>query len=234
MPDEAVSPQSGLYFGQFRGWSKKKSTDDSLDDKEKVTSKEESPKKEAPQEKREPTRESQIESEAITEPVQKVEEPPTPLIKPSSNGKRETPSLFRKKEENKEEEQPIYDTKEEHYTDEAVESVWREFGKKRIEAGAGDAEKLVLGRKLDNKEGNEIVLHLGSQLERTILAKIEQELVQFLRKSLHNDLIVLKKEVAEQEASQKLYTSQDKYDHMVYQNPALKTLKEKLGLDFEY
>ncbi len=87
---------------------------------------------------------------------------------------------------------------------------------------------------MDNREGNEIVLHLGSQLEMTILAKIEQELVQFLRQELSNDLIILKKEVAEQQATQKLYTSQDKYEHMVEQNPALKTLKEKLGLDFEY
>jgi len=156
------------------------------------------------------------------------------MIRPSSNGKKETPSLFRKKEEKKEEEPVIYDTKEEHYTDEAVANVWKDFGEKRIGAGAGDAEKLVLSRKLDNKEGNEIVLHLGSQLERTILSKIEQELVRFLRKSLHNDLIVLKKEVAQEEATQKLYTSQDKYDHMVEQNPAIKNLKDKLGLEFEY
>ena len=153
-------------------------------------------------------------------------------IIPSFNGKKETPSLFRKKEENKEE-KAVYDTKEEHYTDEAVENVWRGFGKHRIDAGAGDAEKLVLGRKIKNIEGNEIVIHLGSQLELTILAKIEKELVQYLRQELLNDLILLKKEVAEQQVSQKLYTGQDKYDRMVEKNPTLKALKEKLGLDFE-
>ena len=64
--------------------------------------------------------------------------------------------------------------KEEHYTDEAVEKVWKQFGKMRMDGGAGDAEKLVLSRKLDNEEGNEITIHLGSQLEMTILLKIEQ------------------------------------------------------------
>lgn len=156
------------------------------------------------------------------------------MIQPSSGRKKETPSLFRKKEKKEERVKAIYDTKEAHYTDEAVANVWKSFGQQRITAGAGDAEKLVLSRKLNNKEGNEIVLHLGGQLEKTILEKIEQELVQFLRKGLHNDLIVLKKEVAEKKTTQKLYTSQDKYDHMVGQNPVLKTLKDRLGLDFEY
>lgn len=201
-----------------------------------MTPKEESPKQEVPQveEEPKPISELKVETESAPEPIQKVEEPPTPMIQPSSNGKKDTPSLFRKKEEKTEAETVTYDKKEEHYTDEAVEKVWKEFGQKRVEVGAGDAEKLVLSRKLDNKEGNEIVLHLGSQLEMTILAKIEQDLVQFLRKGLHNDLIVLKKQVAEEAATQKLYTSQDKYEHMVEQNPSLKILKEKLGLDFEY
>lgn len=142
--------------------------------------------------------------------------------------------MFRNKEEKKEAKPTIYGKKKECYTNDVVAKVWKAFGQQRIEAGAGDAEKLVLGRPMDAKEGNTIILHLGSQLEITILEQMEQELVQFLRKDLHNDLIVLKKEVAKQSTTRKVYTSQDKYDHMVEQNPALKTLKEKFGLDFEY
>ncbi len=100
--------------------------------------------------------------------------------------------------------------------------------------GAGDAEKLVLSRELVKKAGNEITIMLGSQLEINILEKFEPDLVQHLRRELHNDLIFLTKSVKEQKEGQKLYTSQDKYDFMVKENPSLKALKEKLGLDFEY
>jgi DNA polymerase-3 subunit gamma/tau len=143
--------------------------------------------------------------------------------------------LFRRKEEKKEEKvEPSAPKKENAFTQEDLESLWKKFGDSRLSNGAGDAEKLVLGRDLSKLEGNEISILLGSQLEINILEKFEQDLIQYLRKELENDLILLGKSVKEQMEGQKLYTSQDKYDFMVKENPSLKKLKEKLGLDFEY
>ena len=167
------------------------------------------------------------------EPLPIVEEPKTPVISSPNNGQKETPSLLRKKEV-KEEVIEVVEKKETVFTGDQLQKIWKKFITNRTDGGAGDAEKLVLGRDLSKKEGNEISILLGSQLEMTILEKFEQDLVQYLRRELHNDLIVLTKEVKEQEDSQKLYTSQDKYDYMVAQNPSLKNLKDKLGLDFEY
>ncbi|MDH5609173.1 MAG: hypothetical protein OEY56_06810, partial [Cyclobacteriaceae bacterium] len=59
-------------------------------------------------------------------------------------------------------------------------------------------------------------------------------LTAFLRAELKNDFIRMSHEVKEGETVKKLYTSSDKYDYMVTQNPQLKELKEQLGLDFEY
>ncbi len=78
------------------------------------------------------------------------------------------------------------------------------------------------------------MIQLSSSLEISILERLEQGIVQFFRKELKNSLIQLQKEVSEQEKSKKLYTSKEKYDYMVEQNPALKDLKERLGLDFEF
>ncbi len=78
------------------------------------------------------------------------------------------------------------------------------------------------------------MIQLSSSLEISILERLEQGIVQFFRIKLKNSMIQLQKEVSEQEKSKKLYTSKEKYDYMVEQNPALKDLKERLGLDFEF
>lgn len=115
-----------------------------------------------------------------------------------------------------------------------MEEAWEKFKNLRFEKGAGDAEKLVLSRQVKVEAEFQISILLGSALEMSILEKIEQEMVQHFRSELDNDLIGLTKKVMEQEETQKLYTSKDKFDYMAEQNPALKSLKEKLGLDFEY
>ena len=115
-----------------------------------------------------------------------------------------------------------------------VIDAWTEFKDLRLKAGAGDTEQLVLSRKLNKSGENNILISLASQLELSILERFEQDMVQFFRKKLKNTLIQLDKKVAEQHSGKKLYTSRDKFDHMAEQNPILKELKERLGLDFEY
>ena len=68
----------------------------------------------------------------------------------------------------------------------------------------------------------------------SFLEKFDTELVQFLRKELDNDHIVIRTELEEMKEEKKLYTSTDIFDYMVKQNPDLKDLKDRLGLDFDY
>lgn len=133
-----------------------------------------------------------------------------------------------------EEKKEIEEGLEEVFSAEDLEKAWAEFKIKRIAAGAGDTEQLVLGRTLSKGDGNQVTITLTSALEGSILDRFEQDLVQFLRKSLRNAMINLNREMQEQEQSKKLYTSRDKFDYMVQQNPALQELKDRLGLDFEY
>ncbi len=93
---------------------------------------------------------------------------------------------------------------------------------------------LVLNRAVEKTGDHDVIIHLASSLETSILERLEQSIVQFFRKRLKNSFILLQKDVSEQEKSKKLYTSKEKYDYMVEQNPALKDLKERLGLDFEF
>lgn len=165
----------------------------------------------------------------------------TPLVTGPANSSvaesKETPSLFRKKPlqaANPQEKESKVEKKGQEFTQKALSEVWSKFGEILKNKGAGDAEKLILGRELRKGEEHMVIIKLGSQLHVSILEKFELELVQYLRSELQNDHIQLTKLVEEKEEGRKLYTSKDKYDYMVEQNPALKTLKDKLGLDFEY
>ncbi len=93
---------------------------------------------------------------------------------------------------------------------------------------------LVLNRKVEKTGEHNVKIFLSSALEVSILERIEQDMVQHFRKELNNTLIQLEKEILEQETTKKLYTSKEKFEYMVQQNPALKDLKEKLGLDFDF
>tara|TARA_Y100001972_G_C7608883_1_gene305184 strand:- start:467 stop:814 length:348 start_codon:yes stop_codon:yes gene_type:complete len=115
-----------------------------------------------------------------------------------------------------------------------LQQVWLAYKKESEEKGVSDTEMLVLNRTVTKTGEHDVLIQLASSLEISILERQEQGIVQYFRKHLKNSLIQLQKAVSEQEKSKKLYTSKEKYDYMVEQNPALKDLKERLGLDFEF
>ncbi len=95
-------------------------------------------------------------------------------------------------------------------------------------------ELLVLSREVSREGERNAKVTLASSLEINILERFEQEVVSYLRTTLKNTKLLLENEVKEQETSKKLYTSKDKFEYMASKNPALKDMKERLGLDFEY
>lgn len=111
---------------------------------------------------------------------------------------------------------------------------WEEFRTLRKQAKASDMELMVLGRIMQKSPPHNALIRLGNALEASVLERFEDDAVQFLRKKLGNSLLRIDREVQETETSKKLYTSKDKYEYMITQNPALKELKERLGLDFDY
>ena len=113
-----------------------------------------------------------------------------------------------------------------------MQETWKKFGSEK--PNAGDTDKLILNREVSKGEGHKVIIHLASQLEVSFLEKLEVELIQFLRSTLENDHITLERSIVQEEETKKLYTSKDIFEHMVKENPALKDLKDRLGLDFDY
>ena len=138
----------------------------------------------------------------------------------------------KKKKVSEEEASPVIDKKENDFSDDDLQKAWKAFAEQKKDAG--DTERLVLSKSVKKGENHSVVLMLGSQLEVSFLEKFDTEVVQFLRSELQNDHIVIRTEITEIESEKKLYTSTDIFDYMVKQNPDLKDLKDRLGLDFDY
>lgn len=162
----------------------------------------------------------------------------TPIRKPleisGSKAKRETPSLVKrpKKEVAENESQILKEERITEFNQEKLEKVWSEFRQLDVERSSTESE--VLKRKVTKVDGYDIEIQLISSLEITIFERLELEVVGYLRSKLENDKVAILKRVEEVETTKKLYTSKDIYEYMSEINPAIITLKEKLGMDFEY
>ena len=146
---------------------------------------------------------------------------------------KETPSIFKKKNDQMLKEVEAKGSKNEAFTEVELRDAWKNFVDLRKKRVVSEIEQLILTRQMFKKGMNALII-LNSSLEIAILDRIEVELVNFLREALSNDQLVLQKEIREDPKKDKIFTSKDKYDFMVKEQPLLKKLKDKLGLDFEY
>ena len=147
----------------------------------------------------------------------------------------ETPNIFNRVKKKAVEDRLKTETvsRAESFTQEQLDASWQRFKELKSQEGIGDMEAIVLSRSPVKNDQN-VSLKLSSALEVEILERFETELVGHLRKALLNDALKIEKLVEEIKEGRKLYTSKDKYDYLVEQNPSIKELKERLGLDFEY
>ena len=79
-----------------------------------------------------------------------------------------------------------------------------------------------------------ILLTISNDAHQKILDENKIELLDFLRTNLHNDLVEIHTELTEEIKNNVPYTSKDKFTKMIEENPSLKILQQKLGLDSDY
>jgi len=183
-----------------------------------------------------PGERQEVKEDENTDPVKTVESAaPSLESKPDSLSptQKETPSIFKKKKDHPPKEDKEKILKNEAFTEGELQEAWKGFIELRKKKVVSEMEQLILTRQITKKDMNALIA-LNSSLEIAILDRIEVELVNFLRETLSNDQLIVHKEVKEDPKKDKLYTSKDKYDFMVKEQPLLQKLKDKLGLDFEY
>ena len=178
----------------------------------------------------------EVKEDKKTDPVRTEKSAETSLESKTSSlspTQKETPSIFKKKKDQLPKEVKKKILKNEVFTEVELQDAWKHFIELRKKEVVSEMEQLILTRQIIKKDMNALIV-LNSSLEIAILDRIEVELVNFLRESLSNDQLIVHKEVKEDPKKDKLYTSKDKYDFMVKEQPLLQKLKDKLGLDFEY
>ncbi|MCB2195976.1 MAG: DNA polymerase III subunit gamma/tau [Bacteroidetes bacterium] len=109
---------------------------------------------------------------------------------------------------------------------------WHEFSNK-----VGDKPRIfntLTSKDPKLEEKNIITFNIDNNLQEQKINEIRNELMDYLKRELKNNQIDLKLILSEvEEENNKLYTSEDKFKHMLSKNQNLNTLKQEFNLDLE-
>ena len=83
-------------------------------------------------------------------------------------------------------------------------------------------------------QGNLVTIPLTNSIEEPLLQNIRVQLNTYLRDRLDNHAISVVGALIEAGSKKVAYTNKEKFDHLAEKNPALKELKERLGLDTDF
>lgn len=199
--------------------------------------------------KNEPVNENkdkQGDSEKIELKEKKVEEPEKKPKKTIQIGKPSSFSTFSIKDKLKQDiesveqvqetEEPEYDRSieilREAFSEKELIEKWHAFSNK-----VGDRPRIfnTLTSKDPKLEENSIVSFvIDNNLQEEKINEIRNELIAYLKKELRNGDIDLKLIITDlEEENNKLYTTEDKFNHMLSKNQNLAKLKKEFNLDLE-
>ena len=82
--------------------------------------------------------------------------------------------------------------------------------------------------------GDKVIVPLKNQVEEPMLQSMRTQLTAYLRDKLNSNSISVVGVMQEFETKKVAYTNKEKFDHLAGKNPALKELKERLGLDTDF
>ncbi len=118
------------------------------------------------------------------------------------------------------------------FTEKDLIDKWHQFSDK-----IGDKPRIfnTLTSKDPKLEENHVVSFLiDNNLQKEKINEIRNELLSFLKTELKNSIIDLKLVITDlEEKNNKLYTSEDKFKHMLSKNEDLNKLKQEFNLDLE-
>ena len=133
----------------------------------------------------------------------------------------------------KEEKEEIKEQASNAFINDALQKVWKDFISIQKDKGKSNfATTLDMNPPTLKDYKFEIILSNKSQ--EIVIEKEKKDLHEYLRKSLENDAIEVITKIQKTTKEFIPYTSKDKYEQMVKDNPILNTLREKLGLDYDY
>ena len=83
-------------------------------------------------------------------------------------------------------------------------------------------------------ENHQIEVIIENKIQENQLSNEKIDLLNFLRVQLQNFSVDIVTKQIEQTNKKRLYTSQEKYQHMVEKNPSLEEFRRRFNLDIDY
>lgn len=119
------------------------------------------------------------------------------------------------------------------FTPKNLQQVWNRFAT-HIKASRPRIGNALLSNKPNIIDDNHITFDVVNQLQKDEITSISNELLGYIRKSLGTPMLELDFNVVEADiTNSRPYTIDEKFKFMIQKNPAVLTLKQALGLDFE-
>ncbi len=194
----------------------------------------------------EPKSESSVPSEIPAAELPIIETPvPEPIIekasvslpKPSlmAPGISLIPNLNDLTSAQVEEEEPQYLTGDsaDEFSQEILINRWNEYAELVKKQGKINLFTLLTANAPVLQPGFQIELAIENKIQENQLMHERIDLLNFLRKDLNNYQIELITKLVENTEKKRLYTSVDKYQHMLEKNPKLEEFKKRFNLDLE-
>lgn len=111
---------------------------------------------------------------------------------------------------------------------------WAKFAEQKKLSGR-DSAYMVLNQEVNlMDDGVTVPLKMSNTLQMDVLNEVRVELIQYLRKQMHNAQLNVTAELVKEERQRKLYTASEKLNYLMEKNPQVRMLKERLGLDPDY
>ena len=133
-----------------------------------------------------------------------------------------------------EKEEIILENKKNEFNNEQFQKVWKNYVSQQKEKGKSNFATTLDMNTPTLKEDFKIEILLSNKSQEIMIEKEKIDLHEYLRKSLENDAIEVITKIQKTTKEFIPYTNKDKYEQMAKDNPSLNTLREKLGLDFDY
>jgi DNA polymerase-3 subunit gamma/tau len=116
-----------------------------------------------------------------------------------------------------------------------LQKVWKVYVSQQKEKGKANYATTLDMNEPILLEDYRIEILISNKSQEVVIEKEKMDLHEFLRDNLQNDFVEITTKIQETNAEEKVpYTNKDKYEQMTKENPTLKTLKDKLGLDFDF
>ncbi|MHB1178538.1 MAG: DNA polymerase III subunit gamma/tau [Daejeonella sp.] len=111
---------------------------------------------------------------------------------------------------------------------------WNEYAKQMKKEGKINIFTIMTANPPALLENSVIELLIENKIQEELLATEKVDLLNFLRTKLKNFGIQLSTKQAEPTSKKRLYTSSEKYNHMVEKNPKLEDFRRRFNLDIDY